>query len=102
MESKELSVMDVKEASESQESVLRLRKRRVREKISELLPVQERIRTSREIAKQAMQAAMLLIQSHERARIGRCAGIDGKTFTNKLFFNNCFNTLIVFIKMSTS
>ncbi|CAD1477416.1 unnamed protein product, partial [Heterotrigona itama] len=82
IESKELSVMDITEASESQESALRLRKKRVREKISESLPVQKRIRTSREIAEQEMRAAILLIQSHERARIGRCAGIDAQRMYN--------------------
>ncbi|KAK1124363.1 hypothetical protein K0M31_006730 [Melipona bicolor] len=82
IESKELSVMEITEASESQESAIRLRRRRVREIISEPLPVQERIQTSREIAEEAMRAAILLIQSHERARIGRCAGIDAQRMYN--------------------
>ncbi|KOX74351.1 Putative IQ and AAA domain-containing protein 1-like [Melipona quadrifasciata] len=82
IESKELSVMEITEASESQESAIRLRRRRVREIISEPLPVQERILTSREIAEEAMRAAILLIQSHERARIGRCAGIDAQRMYN--------------------
>lgn len=67
------------EITEATESAIKLRRRRVREIISEPLPVQERIRTSREIAEEAMRAAILLIQSHERARIGRCVGLDGKT-----------------------
>ncbi|XP_043508680.1 IQ and AAA domain-containing protein 1-like [Frieseomelitta varia] len=79
IESKEHSVMEITEATES---AIKLRRRRVREIISEPLPVQERIRTSREIAEETMRAAILLIQSHERARIGRCVGIDAQRMHN--------------------
>lgn len=49
-------------------------------------PEEKAAREAKLAAKKTMRNAILLIQSHERARKGRCYGTDG-THKNKLFYN---------------
>lgn len=88
------------ETIEYQEDAPKLRRRRVKEKTSTPSPIQEsperiaarKAQEAREAAERTMLAAILLIQSHERARMARCAGIDGEDSMNKLLFTvNNFN-----------
>nr|XP_033186317.1 IQ and AAA domain-containing protein 1-like [Bombus vancouverensis nearcticus] len=74
------------ETIEYQEDAPKLRRRRVKEKTSAPSPIQEsperiaarKAQEAREAAERTMLAAILLIQSHERARMARCVGIDAQ------------------------
>lgn len=81
-ESKEPSEIDISELTPSQESI-RLRRRRLREKTpTDEIPIlyesPEKIAARK--AERAMLEAVLLIQSHERARVARAIGQNGKFY----------------------
>lgn len=77
---------------ESEESAPRFRRRKIQEKASTVsrvpsvlqeAPEATAAREARIAAEKAMQDAILLIQSHERARMGRCAGFERTDLINK-------------------
>lgn len=94
-EEKEPSETDVSELTPSQESI-RLRRRRLREKTpTDEIPIlyesPEKIAARK--AERAMLEAVLLIQAHERARVARAIGKNGKNSINE-FFDNSFLIII--------
>lgn len=74
-----------------------MRRRRLREKTpTDEIPVlyesPEKIAARK--AERAMLEAILLIQSHERARVDRAIGKNGRNSINELLFDNSFLTIL--------
>ncbi|XP_076391231.1 IQ and AAA domain-containing protein 1-like isoform X2 [Megachile rotundata] len=89
-ESLKAIVSEIESIAESEESMPRLRRRKIREKSTEsksasVLRVPSETMRAREaeIAEEnTRRDAILLLQSHERARRGRCAGIEAQRIYN--------------------
>lgn len=84
MRERRLSQLHIESMTELGEETLKARvpRRRMRVVPSKVeiireSPEEKAAREAKLAAKRAMHSAILLIQSHERARMGRCIGADG-------------------------